>query len=302
MGHPPVELGMYVQMLPWLLATRGVSFPFQLYRGVRYTSIYDLRNILVGVIASTAAVLRGRALGVDETGLPAFGVHHRALLLVFFMGGLRLIHRTYQELWRLKPHKRILIYGAGDAGELIARDMKRYNTYDPVGFIDDNRHKVGKRIHGIKVLGTRADLPQIVTHQRPHEVLVAMPGADPEDVRAIVKVLEPFKMPIRTLPNIRDLDNCRVTVTEIRDLSIEDLLPRAPVGLDVERVRELVTNRRVLVTGQAGDRVRTVPADRRGRTEGPGHVRAMKTVLRHANVWRRITPSFGSDRGRDRHS
>jgi FlaA1/EpsC-like NDP-sugar epimerase len=175
-----------------------------------------------------------------------------ALLLVFFMGGIRLIHRTYQELWRLKPQKRLLIYGAGDAGELIVRDMKRYNTYDPVGFIDDNRHKVGKRIHGVKVLGTRADLSKIVTHQRPHEVLVAMPGADPETVRSIVKALEPFKMPIRTLPNIRDLENCRITVTEIRDLSIEDLLPRAPVGLDVDRIRDLVTNRRVLVTGAGG--------------------------------------------------
>ena len=67
-----------------------------------------------------------------------------------------------------------------------------------------------------------------------------------------MKALEPFKMPIRTLPNIRDLDNCRVAVTEIRDLSIEDLLTRVPVGLDVDRVRNLVTDKRVLVTGAGG--------------------------------------------------
>ena len=276
---PPVEFGLYLQMLPWLLTIRGLIFiPFQLYQGVwRYTSIYDLRNILIGVLSSTVAfyaLVHWVFVGSDY---PRSVFIIDALLLVFFMGGVRLVHRTYQELWRLKPHKRILIYGAGDAGELIARDMKRYNTYDPVGFLDDNRHKVGKRIHGIKVLGTRADLPQIVTHHRPHEVLVAMPGADPETVRSIVKALEPFKMPIRTLPNIRDLENCRITVTEIRDLSIEDLLPRAPVGLDVERVRELVSNRRVLVTGAGGsigsELCRQIASLR---SDGPRYVRALR--------------------------
>ncbi len=251
---PPAEVAMYWQMLPWLIAMRGLIFvPFQLYEGVwRYTSIYDLRNILIGVVSSSVAFFALVHWAFLKPDYPRSVFIIDALLLVFFMGGLRLIHRTYRELWRLKPQKRLLIYGAGDAGELIVRDMKRYNTYGPVGFIDDNPDKIGKRIHGVKVLGTRSDLAQIVLRERPHEVLVAMPGADPQTVRAIVKALEPFKMPIRTLPNIRDLNNCRVAVTEIRDLSIEDLLTRVPVGLDVERVRDLVTDKRVMVTGAGG--------------------------------------------------
>ena len=241
-------------MLPWLVVMRGVTFiPFQLFQGVwRYTSLYDLRNIFTGVTASTIAFYGLVHWVFLKSDYPRSVFIIDTLLLVFFMGGIRLVYRTYNEFGRLKPQKRLLIYGAGDAGELIVRDMKRYNTYDPVGFIDDNQHKVGKRIHGVKVLGTRNDLTRIVTHERPHEVLLAMPGADPITTRSIVKALEPFKMPIRTLPNIRDLDNCRVAVTEIRDLSIEDLLTRVPVGLDVERVRELVTDKRVLVTGAGG--------------------------------------------------
>ena len=251
---PPVESALFGQMLPWLVVMRGVTFiPFQLFQGVwRYTSLYDLRNIFTGVTASTIAFYGLVHWVFLKSDYPRSVFIIDTLLLVFFMGGIRLVYRTYNEFGRLKPQKRLLIYGAGDAGELIVRDMKRYNTYDPVGFIDDNQHKVGKRIHGVKVLGTRNDLTRIVTHERPHEVLLAMPGADPITTRSIVKALEPFKMPIRTLPNIRDLDNCRVAVTEIRDLSIEDLLTRVPVGLDVERVRELVTDKRVLVTGAGG--------------------------------------------------
>ncbi len=86
------------------------------------------------------------------------------------------------------------------------------------------------------MLGTRESLAALISKERPDEVLVAIPRADPAVVRAIVRALEPFKLPIKTLPNLRDLLTGTVDMSQIRSLSIEDLLARAPVGLEAERV------------------------------------------------------------------
>jgi FlaA1/EpsC-like NDP-sugar epimerase len=251
---PRPEWNLFVQTLPWLIAIRGITFvPFQLYEGLwRYTSVYDLRRIVTAVGVSSVLFYCQVHWVMNARIYPRSVFIVDALLLIFVMGGSRLMYRTYQEVTRSKPQRRVLIYGAGDAGEMIVRDMKRYNAYQPIGFVDDDVQKVGRRIHGVQVLGTRADIARILAETRPHEVLVAIPRADPSGVRSIVKALEPFKIAIRTLPNIRDLDECRVTVTAIRDLSIEDLMARAPVGLDVERIRDLVADRSVVVTGAGG--------------------------------------------------
>ena len=251
---PRREFSLYLQTLPWLVAIRCLTFiPFQLYEGLwRYTSLHDLRRIVFGVGLSSVLFYSQVHWVMGALEYPRSVFIMDAMLLIFLMGGTRLSYRTYHELTRAKPQKRVLIYGAGDAGEMIVRDMKRYNAYQPIGFIDDDIAKVGQRIHGVPVLGTRSDLPRILAEKRPHEVLMAIPRADPAGARSIVKALEPFKMPIRTLPNLRDLQECTVSVTEIRDLSIEDLLTRAPVGLDVERIRDLVAGKSVVVTGAGG--------------------------------------------------
>ncbi len=251
---PDREFSLYMETLPWLIGIRCLTFiPFQLYGGLwRYTSIHDLRRIVFGVGVSSILFYSQVHWVMGALEYPRSVFIMDAMLLIFLMGGTRLSYRTLHELTRAKPQKRVLIYGAGDAGEMIVRDMKRQNVYQPIGFIDDDIIKVGQRIHGVPVLGTRSDLPRILAEKRPHEVLLAIPRSDPASARSIVKALEPFKMPIRTLPNLRDLQECRVSVTEIRDLSIEDLLTRAPVGLDVERIRDLVAGKTVVVTGAGG--------------------------------------------------
>ena len=247
---------LLVRLLPLLVLVRGLTFiPFRMYEGLwRYTGIWDLRNIIAGVLCSSLVfyLIVHWVTGLTQYPRSVFVID--SLLLIFLLGGLRLARRIHRELGHLEKEKKILIYGAGDAGESIVRDMRNnaWYKYEPIGFIDDQASKVGQRIHGVPVLGTRKDLVDIMSRKAPHEVLVAMHRPDPATIRDIVKTLEPFKVPITTLPNLQDIMNGKVAVSQIRNLSVEDLLTRAVVGLDPEPVRKLIAGKRIMVTGAGG--------------------------------------------------
>jgi FlaA1/EpsC-like NDP-sugar epimerase len=253
---PPNYAALWWATAPWLVPIRGLIFlPFGLYEGLwRYTSIWDLRNIISGVVVSSgtfALIVNTFFVG---SGYPRSILIIDSLLLVLAMVGARLGRRIYSELFRRSRDRRVLVFGAGDAGALVVREMKndvRYD-YEPVGFVDDDPAKAGIRIHGVPVLGSRADLPAIIKSHAPHEVLVAVPSASSAVVRDLVRTLEPYKIPIKTLPNLRDIVGGRVEVSQIRSLKIEDLLARATVGLDSSALEQLIRGKRVLVTGAGG--------------------------------------------------
>ena len=254
---PAHEKEIMFHMIPWLMLIRGLTFvPFQLYKGLwRYTGIWDLRNVIAGVIGSTVLfyITVHWIYGVKSYPLSIFIID--SLLLIFFLGGSRLARRLVSGVGQIKEGRRLLIYGAGDAGEMIVRDIRNNSSfygYQPIGFVDDDQKKVGRRIHGVQVLGRREDLPHIITAEKPDEVVIAIPSVKAAMVREVVKILEPFKIPIRTLPRLSDLRNGNVGANHIRDLAIEDLLDRAPVGLDLEPVRSLVKGKRILITGAGG--------------------------------------------------
>ena len=211
-GIPPAwALTSCVQMLPWLIVIRALTFvPFRLYDGMwRYTSLYDLRGDCGRRRHQLGAVLRRR----EESARTGASIHgpifvSDALLLVLMLSAMRLARRIYAELSAGGRGKRVLVYGAGNAGELIVRDMKTHRDcgYEPIGFVDDDRAKVGRRIHGVPVLGTREELPAIIGKHRPAQVLIAMPNADPASIRSVVRALEPFKLSIKTLPKLHRHD------------------------------------------------------------------------------------------------
>ena len=251
---PAREVDLYVSMLGPLMLLRAAIFaPLGLYSGLwRYTGIYDLRDVTIGVTASTVVfyVVVHAVFGLTDYPRSVFIVD--SMLLIFMMGGLRLIGRIHRERRRSRGQKAVLIYGAGDAGEMVVRDMNRRLGSRPIGFIDDDPGKIGQRIHGVMVLGGRDRLAKVIAEERPDEVLVAIPRAEPAAVRAIVRALESYKLPIKTLPNLRDILDGHVDLSQVRKMSIEDLLARAPVGLDVERVNQLIRGKRVMVTGAGG--------------------------------------------------
>jgi FlaA1/EpsC-like NDP-sugar epimerase len=253
---PPEAKAVWIDMLPWLVLIRGLTFiPLRLYEGLwRYTGIWDLRNIIVGVVASTLLfyVWVHWIAGVAAYARSVFIID--SLLLIFFMGGVRMSRRLYQGIITTTPKKRLLIYGAGNAGELIARDIKT-NTekYDRrvIGFLDDDESKIGHRIHDIKVLGSRRDLEKVMLAAKPDEILIAVPSASGSLLRELVRALEPFKIPIKTVPGEATSQNT-VSFSQTRSISFEDLLDRPSVGLELESVRHLVSGKRVLVTGAGG--------------------------------------------------
>ena len=253
---PPWALTACAQMLPWLLVIRAATFvPFRLYDGMwRYTSLYDLRGIAGAVATSSALFYVVVQSPLGPPVYPRSVFVSDALLLVLMLTAMRLARRIYAEVSAGGHGKSVLVYGAGNAGELIVRDMKtnRGCGYEPIGFVDDDRSKVGLRIHGVPVLGTRDDLPAIIEKHRPAQVLIAMPNTDPASIRPVVRALEPYKLSIKTLPKLTDVIGGKVQVDDIRSLSVEDLLARPPVGLDPVPVRHLIRGRRVMVTGAGG--------------------------------------------------
>ena len=244
------------QMLPWLVAIRAFTFvPFRLYEGLwRYTSIYDLQALIGAVSTSSIVFYAWAHTGFGPAVYPRSIYISDACLLVLMLGGVRMTRRLYSEFARIRPGRRLLIIGAGDAAERIVRDMKtnRDHQYQAIGFIDDDPKKLGRRIHGVRVLGARQDVPRILSEHRPDEVLIAIPSADTAAIRSIVRVLEPFNIRIKTLPNVRDIIGDKVEIGQIRNLSVEDLLARAPVGLDPRPLGRLIAGRRVMVTGAGG--------------------------------------------------
>ncbi|MEX2493177.1 MAG: polysaccharide biosynthesis protein [Nitrospirales bacterium] len=247
---------LFFKTLPWLIVIRGIAFMIiRLNEGLwRYISIWDLKKIVGGVIVGTLVFYCLVSWGLGFTGYPRSIYIIDSILLVGFLCGIRLAVRMFRERKVLRKTKRVLIIGAGDAGENIVREMQTHSTssYTPIGFVDDDISKVGKRIHGIKVLGTRQDLSKIINAQKPEEVLVALPGTNSAILREITAALSPFKVRIKTLPNLGDILEGKVSISQIRDLVIEDLLQRPPVGLDPQPVRSLIGGKRVLVTGAGG--------------------------------------------------
>jgi FlaA1/EpsC-like NDP-sugar epimerase len=254
---PPEYQAAFLKTLPMLLVVRGLAFvAFGIDGGLwRYAGIWDLCRILLAVSTSTLLLYVLVYLPLTPALYPRSVVIIDALLLICLLGGLRLGWRILSyvtHLTRVGRGRRVLIIGAGDAGDMIVREMRKGGIYQPVGFVDDDPSKTGRSIHGVKVLGTRADISTIVAATKPAEALVAIPSAPPAVIRSFVRLLEGFKVPITTVPGLSELVNGKVGVKEIRPMAIEDLLPRSQVALNPEKVRQLISGKRVLVTGAGG--------------------------------------------------
>jgi FlaA1/EpsC-like NDP-sugar epimerase len=253
---PERELALFFEMIPWLVLVRGLIFVrFQIYRGLwRYAGIWDLRNVIAAATVSTVVFYIPVYWIVGVEGYPRSIAIIDSLVLIFLMGGSRLSYRLWNST-KGKSEKRVLIYGAGDAGEMIVRDMRNNGgSYyaEPMGFLDDDPLKLGRRIHGVPVLGTGDQLHEILRSHRVDELLLAIPSALPSLARRVLTQLEPYRIVIKTVPSSARGPGRKVGVRQIQDLSVQDLLERLPVGTDLTPVENLLKGKRILITGAGG--------------------------------------------------
>ncbi|MDH4079427.1 MAG: polysaccharide biosynthesis protein [Nitrospira sp.] len=253
---PDSELNTFERTVLGLVAIRGVAFAlFGLNESLwRYTSVWDLQNILKGIFLS-AVVFYGWvhwAMEVHSYPRSVFAID--AMLLVGFLAGIRLSSRIFRDKAVFQKKRKVLVVGAGDSGERVVREMKTRSVFncDPIGLVDDNIALLNQRIHGVRVLGTVGDIPKLVEGLRPEVVVVALPNATPEFLRDLVIKLEPYEVSIKTLPAKGELLADQSTVSQMRNISVLDLLSRAPIDLDNEATRQMVRGKCVLITGAGG--------------------------------------------------
>ncbi len=234
---------------------------FRFYdRWWRYVSIRDMWSAARGVTAAAlAASLTVYFFSpVAQVRLPRSVAIMDWLLLLAFVAGTRLLARSVIErpgIGLVARGKEVLVVGAGDAGQLVIREMQRNRQlgYTPIGLIDDDPRKKNLRIHGVRVLGTTEELGHILGDNRPDEVLIALPSASGELRQRIVTITRDATVPVKTLPGLYELISGESDLaTQIRPVQVEDVLGREPVEVDFEEISAYLRDETVLVTGAGG--------------------------------------------------
>ena len=150
-------------------------------------------------------------------------------------GGVWVIYRVLYEVTRVRKgakRRRVLVLGAGEAGQILIALMLRSGAgYLPVGILDDDPAKKGTRIHGVRVFGSTSDLDEVCSKLHVEEIIIGIPSATSDELRAIMKYSEFVDLPLKILPGIDDVLHGDSTLSQVRGLELEDLLGRDPVQL-----------------------------------------------------------------------
>jgi len=236
----------------------GVFLFSNMYRNLwRYASLEDVFEILkVVVIAKIFAILGLFFFGeAEHLSRSVFIID--AVLLFCFVCGSRLVWRLYRDkelLPRKKAGKCTLIVGAGPGGSLLYKELLKNADcpYHVTGFIDDDREKVGMRLHGVPVLGTSEELDDVVRRKGIQKVIIAIPSASHKDVSRIMNSCRRTGVRFKILPPMDAFIRGEISLSQVKDVEIEDLLGRQPVVLDEARIKNYLDDKKVLITGAGG--------------------------------------------------
>ena len=249
--YEPVVIKMLSVMVPVQII---FYWYFGLYRGIwRFASFPDLKRIVQAVLVASLASYFILFLLHRLEGMPRSILILYPFVLVMGLAGDRLIYRWLKDRkvsLASQQGKRALIIGAGQAAEILVRDMLQSNVYLPIGYLDDDPKKLSMDIRGIRVLGSLSQLPQVVTQYQIEEVLFAIPTGSNELLRQVVKSCAEVHVPCRTVPSLSELS--QPDVNHLRSIRLEDLLGRDEISLDDNSVRRFIAGKKVLVTGAGG--------------------------------------------------
>lgn len=247
---------MVYEYLPGIILIRLLTFYFfGLYNRLwRYASIHELLAITSAVTVSSFLIF-----------IYMFGMGSKLprsipiITWLIVLGLVGLSRLSLRVLYMLRKNRKascskVLIIGAGDAGAMIARELQHrfYDTKKLVGFIDDDRDKIKNKLFGVPVMGAREKLGRIVKKYDITEIIIAIPSLSGERLREIFKTCRETKCTVKTVPGLYEIIDGQVTVDQLRNIDLEDILRRDPVKLDLGQIAGYLTEKRVLVTGAGG--------------------------------------------------
>lgn len=255
---PPESRETFIMVIPAIVAGYLlINFVFGVYRTAwQYGGVGDVLALGRSVLLVTTVILllnRTRAERDIPLSVNLIAGGFIFLLMAFWKMSPRL--RAHPPIRRRRPNaKRLLIVGAGNTGQLVAREFLQHRDweYRPACFADDDPAKRGKRIHGVPVAGTTQELPELVDRFQIDVVALALPSAPGAKVRELLAVCQAAGVTVRMVPGLPEIVEDPRTLSHLREVTVEDLLGRDPVEIDYSLCLESLRNKVVLITGAAG--------------------------------------------------
>lgn len=247
-----------IYALPVVITVQTVTNVFVgVHRGEwRFVSLPDLSLIARSVLIGTAAIAFTLFLVAERLMfVPRAVIVLYALILGLFMCGSRLLYRLFKDRhFSTRAGRKVVILGAGAAGEQLLRDLRRNhpNKYNIVAFLDDDNGKIGRQIHRVPIVASPDVLEDLIYRWDIDLVLIAVPSANEEQMQRLVSICESSGVEFKTLPGAHELVSGRVQLGDMREVRIDDLLGRDPVALDWHRIKDSLCEKTVLVTGAGG--------------------------------------------------
>ncbi|WP_392454638.1 polysaccharide biosynthesis protein [Chryseomicrobium aureum] len=255
--NPFASSYLFVSSLSIFMAHHAFAFYYGLYKKVwEYASIRELVSIALAVSFSILVVAAAQLVFTGNVMIRALLITW--MLHILLIGGSRLswrvIRDTFIQSSKRLNKKRTLIVGAGSAGMMVARQLlKNHDTpLYPVAFVDDDKNKAGLEILGLSVLYDTKQIKEHVANNEIEQIIIAVPSADKSTLTVLKQLSVDTGVKVQAMPLIEDLLTGKVSVSDIKDVKIEDLLGREEVQLDLNAISEKLTDKTILVTGAGG--------------------------------------------------
>ncbi|MDF2530973.1 MAG: polysaccharide biosynthesis protein [Clostridia bacterium] len=234
-----------------------VFYLFGLYTSLwNYASIDELMQVfLAAAVGSVGSYPIGLLLHMP---LPRSVYIISFMIMLLFIGGSRFSYRILRRAKRIiipeSDKVRVMVIGAGDAGSMVIREMQRHDgfSYMPVVVIDDDKRKHRAKIHGVPVKGDKSKIIELAGQYNVSEIIIAMPSASKQVRSELINICKQTKCKLKTLPGMYELINDKVSIKQIRNVSIEDILGREEVKLNTEEISDYVKDGIILITGGGG--------------------------------------------------
>ncbi|QEK13191.1 polysaccharide biosynthesis protein [Crassaminicella thermophila] len=235
-----------------------IFYIFGMYNSLwKYASIEELVQIITTSFVATAATLSYTF--IIQQHLPRSIYILTFILDIILIGGIRFSYRAARRIRNngmgsKKGLKRVMIVGAGQAGAMVIQELKNHEELNsiPIAVIDDDDAKLGRKINGVPVLGDRYHIKKVAERKKIDEIIIAIPSSSKKEIRAILEECSRTKCKLKIVPGMYELIDGNVSIKQIRDVAIEDLLGREPVKVDLEEMSVYLQNKTVLVTGGGG--------------------------------------------------